>query len=126
MTSERRSPVEQEPDRLGTRAIAIVAAVAFAVGALAIVATAVLLGRGERAAPVPAPRTDPVAGIEQGDIVRRARGLEKRRRAEQRLEQYGWVDRERGIAHIPIDRAIQWLVRDANRGELARRNGATP
>lgn len=27
------------------------------------------------------------------------------------LERYGWVDREQGVVHIPIDRAIELLAR---------------
>jgi hypothetical protein len=37
-----------------------------------------------------------------------------RAREEQHLASYGWIDRERGMAHIPIDRAITLLV---ERGE---------
>jgi hypothetical protein len=30
------------------------------------------------------------------------------------LESYGWLDRTRGIAHIPIERAIELLLADAD------------
>jgi hypothetical protein len=36
------------------------------------------------------------------------------------LSSYGWVDRDRGIAHIPIDRAIVLLARRANSGADAK------
>jgi hypothetical protein len=29
---------------------------------------------------------------------------------QKRLESYGWVDRSRGIVHVPIERAMQLLV----------------
>lgn len=38
--------------------------------------------------------------------------------ADRRLASYGWVDRQAGIAHIPIDRAMDLLVERA-RGEKA-------
>lgn len=46
-----------------------------------------------------------------------------RRAAEQRLGSYGWIDRERNLAHIPIDEAMRRLVErgwpsaDPRRGE---------
>jgi hypothetical protein len=30
---------------------------------------------------------------------------------EKRLRSYGWVDQQQGVAHIPIDRAIDALAR---------------
>ena len=36
--------------------------------------------------------------------------LDRLRAAEnERLERYGWVDRDRGVAHIPIERAMKLL-----------------
>jgi hypothetical protein len=34
-------------------------------------------------------------------------GFAWRARQRQRLESFGWVDKEKGIAHIPIDRAME-------------------
>jgi hypothetical protein len=36
------------------------------------------------------------------------------------LSSYGWVDRDRGIARIPIDRAITLLANHANSGANAK------
>ena len=36
--------------------------------------------------------------------------LEKRQAEERQLGSYGWVDREGGIVHIPIDQAMRLLV----------------
>ena len=41
------------------------------------------------------------------------------------LSRYGWVDRERGVAQIPIERAMQWLADDAKRGVLHSPDPAT-
>jgi hypothetical protein len=41
-----------------------------------------------------------------------------------RLNNYGWVDRKAGVAHIPIDRAIEILAQKGLPNPLAR--GVTP
>lgn len=41
----------------------------------------------------------------------------------QRTETYGWIDRQGGVVHIPIERAMQLLV---ERGLPARANAPTP
>jgi hypothetical protein len=46
-----------------------------------------------------------------------------RAREDAALQGYGWVDRERGIVKIPIERAIEVL---AERGLPARRDAGTP
>lgn len=47
----------------------------------------------------PAPQPEPEADLERMQTQARAR-----------LESYGWVDRERGIARIPVERAMELLV----------------
>ncbi|MFP5304991.1 MAG: SCO family protein [Gammaproteobacteria bacterium] len=44
------------------------------------------------------------------------------RRKRERLESYGWVDRDAGIAHIPIDEAMRLMV-DERAGDLRRPRG---
>jgi hypothetical protein len=42
------------------------------------------------------------------------------RAAEQRLKEYGWVDRERGRVHIPIERALElYLAQEGAMGNRA-------
>jgi hypothetical protein len=36
---------------------------------------------------------------------------QSRRREEAQLHSYGWIDRNSGLAHIPIDRAIELILR---------------
>jgi hypothetical protein len=43
---------------------------------------------------------------------------ELRRQEEKHLKSYGWIDREKGVAHIPIERAMEIL---ANKGLPARK-----
>lgn len=35
---------------------------------------------------------------------------EQRRREDEILKNYGWIDRDKGVAHIPIDEAMQILA----------------
>ena len=42
-------------------------------------------------------------------------GQRKRLKQQQRLSSYGWVDREKGQIHIPIDVAIQRRIGEAKR-----------
>ena len=43
------------------------------------------------------------------------------RQADQKvLGSYGWVDRERGIARVPIERAMQQMIEESQRGPTTR------
>lgn len=61
----------------------------------------------ESVAQLPAPASPPAPRL-QPDPARDLAAL--RRREQERLAGYGWVDRERGVAHIPIERAMQLLA----------------
>lgn len=105
----RRNPeVDYERTDLSLRVIAIVA-----LGILLLLGVAPLImigafprGRGDvdrhLAITPPEPRlqTDPQADL--GAYVRKEQHL---------LDSYGWVDRRRGIAHIPIEMAMERLAR---------------
>jgi hypothetical protein len=45
----------------------------------------------------------------------------ERRREEGMLEGYAWVDRERGVARIPVQRAMEILARGS--GDASRKSG---
>lgn len=49
------------------------------------------------------------------ELEGRAEGL--RRDQVQRLGSYGWVDRDAGVIHIPIQRAMDEVVKDLGRAE---------
>jgi len=40
------------------------------------------------------------------------RAAQKRLRQMERLDSYGWVDREAGVAHIPVSEAMKMLVEE--------------
>jgi hypothetical protein len=55
--------------------------------------------------PYPAPQLSPVAETPVADMIRM-------REAEDRvLDHYGWVDKQKGIVHIPIDEAKKLVLR---------------
>jgi hypothetical protein len=89
-------------------------------GALAAAVTLVLLASGalldvlveRRPAPAPGPLAPPprvdAPRLEPDPLA----ALAALRRAEaERLGSYGWVDRERGVARIPIERAMELFLR---------------
>jgi|HubBroStandDraft_6_1064221.scaffolds.fasta_scaffold1536893_2 hypothetical protein len=60
-----------------------------------------------------APMQTDLSQVEQTPIWD-ARGGEDRREAQTReLERWGWVDRNAGVANIPIDRAMDLVVRES-------------
>jgi hypothetical protein len=112
---------KQEPDTVPGRAI--LAAVAAALVAIAL-GTAIAWGLvdcgGARPLAVrPVNRVPPeVSAMETTQFGERAQGLEDRRAASAWLSTYGWIDRQAGVVHIPIETAIDLYLR--------RRGGARP
>ncbi len=98
-------PVEQEPDQV-PRGLVRISAIAIAISVAASVGAVVLLGGrnlGEtmRVDSAPPPRIDILPFELETDPER------ERRAARERLERYGWVDRQRRIIHVPIEVAIE-------------------
>ena len=95
----------RDPEGLRARTIWLVAAATVAI-ALALTAIAWLL--------VVVPHGSPAASRPSSlrhDLIETARdGADARAAAGQSLERYDWVDRNSGIVHIPIDRAIEAVV----------------
>lgn len=114
--------INQQPDRLPGRLIAGLAGtilgsvVAGAIAALLIARCGAPPGDLEplRGGEQPL-RAPDVEGIEVSPFELPTQG--ERERADQRrqLDGYGWVDRERGLVHIPIDRAIDQIVSERAR-----------
>ncbi len=107
------SDLHLQEDHLPQKKIAAVAAAAFAIMALSIwVAYALLadveheLGREPGFSAVQrAPHQ--ISGVFQTEIERDQSGLRMRRAAEEELDHYAWVDRDRGLVSIPIERAME-------------------
>jgi hypothetical protein len=118
--------VAQEDDAVAARTIGAVMTTAVVVTVLAVAvagwtlsATRSGLPWHEQASAKAAPRQ--IAGIHQTPIERDRHGWELRERQRRSLEKYGWIDHDRGIAQIPIDRAIDIVIDDA-----AKANGRAP
>jgi len=108
-------PVRQEPEGLATRRPVLVAVFFLVLFTLAILC-AVAMMRGEerqvapRADPVPAEIGKPQIGIVNQRLFElQLEGKEKREQQLRHLDSYGWVDRDKQIIHLPIDRAMQLL-----------------
>jgi hypothetical protein len=121
-------PVRQEEDVVADRTLRRVGVVVIVVTVAAIGVATLLLGKDQallegrpasraRAQGAVAPQT--LGIIEQTLVEHEATGIQQRRLEEERLHQYGWVDRARGVAHIPIDEAMDLVVTE-NRGDDAR------
>jgi hypothetical protein len=89
--------VEQERDRprTGSGALGAVGAVGLVVGVVAVGVAAHLSG----GRPAPPPEAPPAGG---GALLNEAE-----RRS---LERWGWVDRDAGLAVVPVERAMDWLA----------------
>jgi len=110
MSAEHGFPVRQEEDRVRTRRVSE-ALVAVLVVSLALSAWAGWILRARERAPVP-PR---VVAAEVGGVMQTLIGTDTAAyaladRDREVLESYGWVDREAGIARIPIEQAMRLVV----------------
>jgi hypothetical protein len=111
--SEGFTPL-QEDDRLPNRRVSVVVALAMMVGIGAVVFSAWFLGATGRgrdhgpAAPALAPAV--IATVEQALIDDAHRAADLRRDQLDRLNRFGWIDRDQGIAHIPIERAMDLIA----------------
>ncbi|MGZ5966505.1 MAG: hypothetical protein ACXWP4_02475 [Polyangiales bacterium] len=90
--------IAQEHDQVRGRLVVAVFVVSVLVGFVGVAATAGLLSL----------RPHGVANAEP----RQAEAPEARTAQEKRLHGYGYVDRGKGIAHIPIERAIEIVAKE--------------
>jgi hypothetical protein len=111
----RRDHLQHEPNRIATTAVvSTVAALLLLVGvALALVAGVIAVLVAETPEPIPSSevklRSEPSTGPQL--IPDQYLQLKQLRAQEDRiLQEYKWVDRERGVAQIPIRRAMAILA----------------
>jgi hypothetical protein len=107
--------VRSEEDRISTPTIAIVGVASLVIFFLAgLAATSYLQVRQGERGPLPIP---PEAGrskigmVEQQMFELSVRGERDRAARLERLRSFGWVDRAGGVAHIPIDRAMDLVAK---------------
>lgn len=115
MSPDADFEVRQEDDRVSSRTIVAVFGAAIVVTLLSIGVQWLMLRsrRSELDRPRPAAaRVAPrqIAAIHQTLIEKDRHGLELRDEQRAALEGWSWVDRDRGVARIPIERAMDMLV----------------
>ncbi|HVE84307.1 MAG TPA: hypothetical protein VND93_15730 [Myxococcales bacterium] len=117
------APPEQERLPFGTIVAVGVAAVVLFSGAVLFTRTMLrdetraALPAGE--APAPKVGQDEIGIVDQRMFELEGRAERLRREQLQRLGSYGWVDRDAGVIHVPITRAMDEVVSD-----LAREGGS--
>jgi uncharacterized protein (DUF58 family) len=127
--SDRAETTDHELSDLSPKNISL-----FGLGlaALLIVALAVVYGimvwfrhsaaaRAERPVPLAVttePRAAPQLLVDPGQSMKQMRQQE-----DSRLKSYGWIDEEKGIVHIPIDRAIEMLAKKGLPARTPRAQG---
>jgi hypothetical protein len=113
--SESFTP-RQEDDRVDRRATWLTAIAFVLMIALGVAVAGGLLAKSRRPSPpLRAPPSSAPAQIgilEQTSIEDTRRGIDLEREQRAKLEHYGWVDRDHGVARIPIDRAIDLVIAD--------------
>ncbi|HMK72857.1 MAG TPA: hypothetical protein VK454_05940 [Myxococcaceae bacterium] len=113
------APGELEDKNLPYRKIIVVGVGTIVIFALSIVWSTTILRNSEKemhpAGPPPLP-----AGVNQyevGIVNQRMfsldqRAAQKRLQQMDRLNRYGWIDRQAGVAHIPIDVAMEMMLEE--------------
>jgi hypothetical protein len=100
---------DHEPDSIPIRRVAgVLAATAVATAIAAWIAYG--LAGGEHHGEGMAAGHD-VSGVETSPFSVEAQGFADHAAAETRLSTYGWVDRDQRIVHVPVDVAIDVLLR---------------
>ena len=102
--------VRSEEDRISTGVIVFVGVASLVVFFLAGLAASTYLGvRQGQHGPMPVPPEvgqSKIGMVEQQLFDKSVRGERHREAKLERLGSFGWVDRNAGVAHIPIDRAM--------------------
>jgi hypothetical protein len=109
----KEAPPLQEHDLVARSLVRNIALGSLAVMAVSIAAVVWLMGgleSGYGQTPPPAPTT--IGSIEQTLILSEGRGTRERSAGRARLDAVEWVDRDAGIARIPIERAMDLVAAD--------------
>ncbi|MFW6087269.1 MAG: hypothetical protein ACODAG_08695 [Myxococcota bacterium] len=114
---DARPKTRQAPTGFDSRGMARLALATVLVVVLVLLLVGWLLRPDLGRMPFVEPPDRPVSGVRQDGIERTAAGVRATEEARERLDAYGWADRDEGIATIPIDRAVELYVeRQGERG----------
>jgi hypothetical protein len=115
MTTEPPPAPAQERENVSGRGAFEIAVLGFVIMIVSVVAAGLLL-RSAKPGPLMSRATVAIppkvnGRVEETLIESAASGWARRDDQRRILRRYSWVDRERGVVHIPIDRAIDEFVR---------------
>ncbi len=99
--------IVQEHDELPLRRLLWLTLIALLIGAAAVGVSQLLAGATPQRRAVPSPSGSFTSTPEQSLIEHSERGLALRRAQREKLESFGWVDRDAGVVRVPIERAIE-------------------
>lgn len=109
--------VHQEDDVVSTRTLVMTGVVGVVIGAAGVVVAGALLVasvgalRPSLAGPGgPKSKGPEISNVEQTSVLDTQKGLDLRAQQGRELESWGWIDRDAGIAALPIDQAIDLVV----------------
>lgn len=107
--------VRAEEDRISTGTIVGVGVASLVIFFLAgLASTSYLRVRQGERGPLPVPAElgkSKIGMVEQQLFERSVRGERDRTARQERLRSYGWVDRGAGVAHIPIEQAMDLVAK---------------
>ena len=112
--------VHQEEDAVASRSLVHIGLASLAIGVLGVVGGAALLALrvgavkpsfAGAAGPAAAPRE--ISHVEQTPIWRTSSGEDLRTEQHRELQAWGWADRDAGVARVPIDVAMDLVVRES-------------
>jgi hypothetical protein len=112
----------QEPDHVPGKIVVLVLGGAVLIASLAVAVEALMLAKAEPRGRLRSalPReTAAVGSIQQRTFDRRGVGTELKAAQLRHLTSYGWVDRDRGVVHVPIDRAMDLWIERSRAGQDA-------
>lgn len=113
-------PPAQEAEKLPIRRAAAIGVLALAIFAAGVTWVGFRLAADRRALggmpPIPSEVGQyDIAGVHQRPFDLADLAQRKRRKQQQQLTSYGWVDRQKGQIHIPIDVAMERRVQEERR-----------
>jgi len=111
---EHGHDVRSEEDRISTGTVVAVGVAALVLFTAASIVTSVFLRmkQGEHPPlPIPAEVGQSKIGLVEQQLFELTTRGERQRAAQlERLRSYGWVDRQAGVVHLPIERAMDLVV----------------
>lgn len=113
----REQSVVQEPEGVAFRRLALLggAVILVTVGCLLVILW--MLPPDLMRKPVLPPEPgDPISSVRQRGFESAAVGTQEAREARDRLDEYGWAQRDGGVAMVPIDEAMEMYVKKHDAG----------